>query len=369
MATYKEYKKGTYNESDRLKDLNSQSDYWSKQQLQNFEWDDSKLSADTKNWQNKLNSLQAPTWNGFSKQSDWDNVLNQITNMKDFSYDVNGDALYQQYKDQYTTQGKMAMMDTMGQAAALTGGYGNSYAQSVGQQTYQGYLQQLTDKVPELYQLALSKYNSDKDNLYRQNDLYQNLFNNEYGMHRDAVSDYNSDRNFYANRYDTGYSRDFDAALAENESYNSNLDSNRTYYNNAANALANLEWGKYTDNETLAQKAIDIYNENAYRQNQLDFEALENQYEGYMSPEDVAEYQKAANSDQTKAFMASIPSNEKGREWARFSNGDGTYTYDGKRYDSKKSVIASIIDSWEKDGKLTPGEEAWLKGYYDVDVD
>ena len=60
-------------------------------------------------------------------------------------------------------------MDTMGQAQAMTGGYGNSYAQTVGQQTYQGYLQGLNDQVPALYQLALDKYNSEgnqlKDNM------------------------------------------------------------------------------------------------------------------------------------------------------------------------------------------------------------
>lgn len=50
------------------------------------------------------------------------------------------------------------MQDTMGQAAALTGGYGNSYAQGVGQQAYQGYLQQLNDNVPQLQAQALQTY-------------------------------------------------------------------------------------------------------------------------------------------------------------------------------------------------------------------
>ena len=66
-------------------------------------------------------------------QTQLDDILNQILNREKFSYDLNGDALYQQYKDLFTTQGKMAMMDTMGQAQAMTGGYGNSYAQTVGQ--------------------------------------------------------------------------------------------------------------------------------------------------------------------------------------------------------------------------------------------
>ena len=65
-----------------------------------------------------------------------------------FNYDVNGDPLYQQYKHSYMTQGKQAMEDTIGQAAAMTGGYGNSYATAAGGQAYQSYLDQLNDRYP-----------------------------------------------------------------------------------------------------------------------------------------------------------------------------------------------------------------------------
>ena len=58
----------------------------------------------------------------------WDEALQAYLNREDFQYDVNADALYQQYKDRYVELGKDAMEDTMGQAAALTGGYGSSYA-------------------------------------------------------------------------------------------------------------------------------------------------------------------------------------------------------------------------------------------------
>ena len=136
-----------------------------------------------------------------SYQQQINDVLDKILNREKFSYDLNGDALYQQYKDQYTTQGKQAMMDTMGQAAALTGGYGNSYAQSVGQQTYQGYLQQLNDKVPELYQLALDKYNREGEDLYNQYGLYTDRENTEYGRHRDDVSDYYTGLDLAYNQY------------------------------------------------------------------------------------------------------------------------------------------------------------------------
>ena len=96
-----------------------------------------------------------------------DEALEAYLNREDFQYDLNADALYRQYKDRYVELGKNAMADTMGQAAALTGGYGSSYAQNVGQQAYQSYLGQLGDVIPELYQLAYDRYQDRGDSLYR----------------------------------------------------------------------------------------------------------------------------------------------------------------------------------------------------------
>ena len=160
-------------------------------------------SSDLKDMWSNISTMQAPTWD--KTNNTWWNKLtdtmNAIENREKFSYDVNGDALYQQYKDQYMTQGNMAMMDTMGQAAAMTGGYGNSYAQSVGQQAYQGYMQQLTDKIPELWQMAYDQYTREGDDLYNRLSSYGSLYNTEYGEHRDAVSDFNNERSTQLNMY------------------------------------------------------------------------------------------------------------------------------------------------------------------------
>ena len=96
-----------------------------------------------------------------------DEALDAYMNREDFQYDVNADALYQHYKDQYTQLGKRAMQDTMGQASALTGGYGSSYAQSVGQQSYNSHLQQLGDVIPTLDQLAYDRYQDQGKRLYK----------------------------------------------------------------------------------------------------------------------------------------------------------------------------------------------------------
>lgn len=129
-------------------------------------------------------------------QSPWQNALNdtmnRIMNREKFSYDLNGDAVWNQYKDQYTQMGRMAMMDTMGQAAQLTGGYGNTYAQRVGQQAYNSHLQNLNDKVPELYQLALQMYNQQGNDMYNQLALLQNRENQAYNQYRDQMADWQS---------------------------------------------------------------------------------------------------------------------------------------------------------------------------------
>lgn len=112
-------------------------------------------------------------------------LYDQIAGRKDFSYDVNADAMYQQLKDQYVQGGRMAMMDTMGQAQAMTGGYGNSYAQGVGQQAYQGYLQWLNDQVPNLYQMALNRYIQQGDQMLDQYSMLTSQEAQDYARWQD----------------------------------------------------------------------------------------------------------------------------------------------------------------------------------------
>ena len=105
-------------------------------------------------------------------QSQWQTKINdtlgKIENRDPFSYDVNGDALYQQYAQQYVQKGKMAAQDVMGQAAAMTGGYGNSYASTAGNQAFQVYLNEANEAIPTFYQMALDKYTREGQELERQ---------------------------------------------------------------------------------------------------------------------------------------------------------------------------------------------------------
>ena len=87
-----------------------------------------------------------------------DKAYSDIVNRKDFSYNVNNDAMYDQLVREYTEGASRAAEDAMGRAAAMTGGYGNSYAQQVSQQTFQDYMGGLDAEADKLYDRALDRY-------------------------------------------------------------------------------------------------------------------------------------------------------------------------------------------------------------------
>lgn len=157
----------------------------------------------------------------FDKQAVHDLAEQAYQNREDFSYDPSADALYQQYKDRYTAAGRLAMEDTMGKAAAMTGGYGNSYAQTAGQQAYQGYLQQLNDRVPELYQLAYNKYADEQDEAYQKYAALSAERERAYNRYQDTLDRYDAQkRSLYSlyqdtlSRQDKEYSRLYELILS-----------------------------------------------------------------------------------------------------------------------------------------------------------
>ena len=140
-----------------------------------------------------METLQAAEKSPPSFTSDYDQQISdlyaKITSREPFKYDYSSDPLYGNYQQQYMQQGKQAMQDTMGQVAALTGGYGSSYGQAVGQQQYDAYVQRLTDVLPELYGQAYEQYVAEGDELQKQLALASDLRNTEYQQYRDDKGD------------------------------------------------------------------------------------------------------------------------------------------------------------------------------------
>lgn len=160
-------------------------------------------------------------------------LYDRIQNREKFKFNLNGNALYQQYKDQAVQGGKLAMRDTMGRAAALTGGYGSSYAQSVGQQAYDAQLQKLSEVVPELYRQAYEQYRDEGSDLQQQYAMAGKLASDEYSKYRDRLSDWQYERAWEQQQADTAYTRQ---KAEESEAYSRQQDAYKQLYQLIAGA-------------------------------------------------------------------------------------------------------------------------------------
>jgi peptidoglycan hydrolase-like protein with peptidoglycan-binding domain len=292
-------------------------------------------------------------------QAQLDDTINKILNREKFSYDLNGDALYQQYKDKYIQQGKMAMEDAIGQASAMTGGYGNSYAQTVGQQQYNAQLQNLNDIVPELYQMAYDKYNQEGQDLYNQYAMLGAQEEQDYGRHRDSVSDWQAERDYLTGRYDT--ERDLD--------YSKYVDNRNFAYGKYADDR-NFAYGQYMDDKNFA-----------YGQYSDDRNLAYNEYRNAIADQqwqDSFDYQKGRDQVADKQWQDSFDY-QKGRDQVADKQWQDAFDYQKAQdqiankqwqdsFDYQKSESATNrVESNAKDFHTTGGKVGYNNGSVSTD--
>lgn len=202
-------------------------------------------------------------------------TMQKIIDREPFSYDVNADKLYSQYKDNYTALGSRAMQDTMGNAALLTGGYGNSYGVTAGQQAYNSYMQKLNDVVPELEQRAYERWLSEGDALYDRLSALQNADNTAYGRYRDTVEDYYNDRDYNRSVYESDrkyqYQKEQDALAQSNwqkQFERDNYESDRNYQRSVYEDDRDYQRNVY-ENDRDYQRSV-FENDRKYMNEQLE---------------------------------------------------------------------------------------------------
>jgi hypothetical protein len=228
-------------------------------------------------------------------QSKWqgqiDEIIGRILNREAFNYDFNEDALYKQYAEQYMRGGKLAMQDTMGQAAAMTGGYGNSYASTAGNQAYQEYLSQLNAVIPELYGMALDRYQMEGQEMYNQYGLLSDREAQDYGRYQDEYNKWLTERDYATGRYDS--ERDYDHSKYiddRNFEYGTYADDRNQAYSEYLDAVQQAQWGaqfdegirEYEENMAFNREQADISNsqwEQSFNENKRQNEIANEQWE------------------------------------------------------------------------------------------
>ena len=243
MATQRWSTKG-FKVSNDTKDLKKKYNT-SNQNYTNYVNKGVQTSPQTTQYWNDLQTLQksnklSNTFN-YGNQAGYNNALNALTNREAFKYDLSNDQLYQQAKDQYQQMGRTAMADTIGQASAMTGGYGNSYATTAGSQAYQSYLQQLNNNIADYYNLALGAYNSETDRL-------QGNFNAFATDRGQQASEWAQNWGVYNERFNN-----LSNAWANSRDYDLNA------YNTQASQLGNVNAQNYNAYNDSENRDVDIW--------------------------------------------------------------------------------------------------------------
>jgi hypothetical protein len=288
-------------------------------------------------------------------------AMDKILNREKFSYDVDTDPLFQQALASAMGSGKQAMQDTIGQASALTGGYGSSYATTAGNQAYNAYIQDAYDNLPQYYQMAREAYEAEGDELYRQYSMfstedekeynrnitafdatsqYRNqLYNEAYGQYRDSKSDAFATANLEISEHgqlvsDAVNAYNIAANLADTEyerNYQSWLDSI-----NIAMQKGQIERGTYEYDKTFAENVRQYEESKAFQKEQF-------------------EHQKYVDSQNIAQGWASINARGSG---GGGGGGDDTFELDNSEVKEIKSLLASgategeILDYLYNKGKV-----------------
>ena len=179
-------------------------------------------SGSVGSWSGGKFSYEAAPSYASKYQGKIDALTEQILGRAAFEYDPEKDPTYQQYKESYTRNGERAMQDTLGQVSARTGGLASSYAGAAAQQTYDGYMSALADKIPELRQLAYQMYQDEGATKRANLEMLTALEQGDYNKYLTLLGQYNSDRSmdygiFRDQVGDSQWQQTFDRGVLESD--------------------------------------------------------------------------------------------------------------------------------------------------------
>jgi hypothetical protein len=267
-------------------------------------------------------------------------MMDKIMNREKFSYDVDTDPLFQQALASAMNSGKIAMQDTIGQASALTGGYGSTYATTAGNQAYNSFIEDAYDNLPQYYQLALEAYQMEGDEMFRQYGMLSAEDDKEFNRN---VAAYDATYQHRNRVYDESYNmfRDnkndaFAMANLQLNEHGQRVSDAYNYYSatsDYSDKLYEREYTKWADDVNLAYKYADMLNSDWWNQSNQDFQATESQKQ--------RDWQ-SAEAEKERAFTASENAKNRAAKGSGGGSGGGSGSSGSGYYASDKQKQAAL---------------------------
>ncbi len=153
-----------------------------------------------------------------------DTLLDSVLTRPQFNYNLNSDPLYNQYRELYVGNAKKAMADTVGKVSSLTGGYGNSYAVTAGQQAYDEQLNELNSVGLKLRDRAYEVYKDEGDELIENISVLRDLDGDEYEKYLGELERYYQDGEYLLEKLSTMSDSEYEKFLVSVEAWENDRD-------------------------------------------------------------------------------------------------------------------------------------------------
>ena len=304
-------------------------------------------------------------------------ALDAMLNRQPFSYDAANDPLYQQYRKQYTREADRSAEDVLGKAAVMTGGMPSTAAVAASQQASDYQMSQMTDKIPELQQLAYSMY-QDKLNGDRAD------LNTLIGLEDNNYNRWLADRNYL---YQLARDQVGDQQAADALAYQKQQDKLNYDYQKERDAIEDArydaEWQYKLQQaaQSAARKAS-----GTRRSNNVTAPPREADYDGLFEAAYQSGYPKSyiANNYKKFGFTSSsgvydgyedwLDKRENGIDESELSSSaqrimSSLEKMRGQRTKEGETTIANTIAVYADQGKLTDAEARFLFSHFDYDPD
>lgn len=288
-----------------------------------------------------MNSKLQELTDGKTKWTDkYEEAMNNYLNREDFEYDVDQDPLFQQALASAMNSGKSAMQDTIGQASALTGGYGSTYATSAGNQAYNAFIEDAYNNLPEYYNMALQAYQAEGQEMYNQvamlGEADANEFQREYTEWQASFENANQIWNKEFSTWEAETNQAYNSANIQLQEYGQKAENAYNLYNMASSQYESKYAKEYQEWADMVTQMGEIANtQNADYWSKTNFDESVRQYEkNYQQTEKWnqknLDYKNAAlkqDQDQfNKTFNASYTSDGKGGYVAKRNTSSSNYS-------------------------------------------
>lgn len=298
-----------------------------------------------------------------------DEILDKVNSRGEFNYDINVDPIWNSLKDTYQRNAMLGMKNAMGEASALTGGYGSSYSQQAGQQAYQQSISEMTDIIPQLADNALARWQAGGNELRSNLAALQSQQAQDRAMYESDLAQFNTDRNYLYNKVMDMSDEEFNQYLAGMEMYYNDRD---FYASQKQQAIDNLQYQEAQDesrrqfNQSLLQDYVGLAADTTLGLGSLGLDAAslasDNYWQGRNLTEDARQFDTSLAED-SRQFDASL-----GEDARQF---DASLAEDSRQFDASlgedaRQFNASLLeDQRQYDSKLDY-DNKWAQKDYEI---